>query len=200
VTTARVALLAAFLVVAGAATGCSNPTAGPAAISAPTVGQVTRGPVEHTSIGTGALAGANGSGGEAVVPFDERAAASIAAGQKVRLRFDAVPGLTLPGEVLAVAPTGVPISGVTSYYVTIVLTGGGDARLRGGMTVQATVITNSLTGVLRVPNAAVVNHRFVRVPGAGGEPTQVQFTPGLVGDSMTQVLSGLTEGQSVLLN
>jgi hypothetical protein len=193
------AALAALLVVAGTATGCAN-TTGSADHAAPTTTQVTRGPVEHTAQGTGALAGVDAGGGEAVVPFEETAVARIAPRQRVQLRFDAVPGLTLDGKVLAVAPTGVPISGVTNYYVTIVLTGGGDARLRAGMTVHATVVTDSLTAVLRIPNAAVVDRRFVRVPGADGRPSRVPFTPGLVGDSMTQVLDGLTEGQSVLLN
>jgi hypothetical protein len=37
------------------------------------------------------------------------------------------------------------------------------------------------------------------VPGPNGQPTRQQFTPGAVGDNSTQVLSGLSEGQEILL-
>jgi hypothetical protein len=43
------------------------------------------------------------------------------------------------------------------------------------------------------------NGSFVNVPGPDGKPVQVPFQPGVVGDNNTQVLSGLREGQPILL-
>ncbi|HEY1966537.1 MAG TPA: hypothetical protein VGH89_01210 [Pseudonocardia sp.] len=162
---------------------------------------MSRGSVLRTVTGTGALSGVNSAGGVAVLPFEEAGAALLAPGQPARLTFDAVPGLQRHGVVQAVAPTGVSISGVTNYYVTIGMTDG-DARLRAGMTVQASVTTTSLHGVLVVPNAAVItqgNHRYVDVVGPDGRGVRTEFTAGAVGNDTTQVVAGLREGQQVLL-
>ena len=72
----------------------------------------------------------------------------------MRLTFDAVPDLELTGSVLSVSPTATAISGVISYYVTVVLPKG-DPRLKSGMTAQAEVLTKEIPGVLAVPSAAV---------------------------------------------
>ena len=86
--------------------------------------------------------------------YTETDAAAITPGQKVRLTFDAVPDLELTGSVLSVSPTATAISGVISYYVTVVLPKG-DPRLKSGMTAQAEVLTKEIPGVLAVPSAAV---------------------------------------------
>ena len=103
-------------------------------------------------------------------------------------------------DTLNVAPTADQISGVVSYYATIVLNGG-DPRLKDGQTAQAVVRTEFRENVLRVPTAAVRQDSggsVVTVPGADGSTTTT-FTPGLSGDEFTEVQSGLTEGQRVLL-
>jgi HlyD family secretion protein len=138
---------------------------------------------------------------QVVVPFEESDAAKVAPNQEVEVSFDAVPDLTRRGRVLSVAPSGTDISGVTNYYATIVLTEG-DPRLRDGQTAEASVLTTSRNNVLTVPNNAVTNiggRSFVTTPGPDGQPVQTPFQPGLVGDDRTEVLSGLSEGQQILL-
>jgi len=175
--------------------------AGSSAPSEPTA-TVVRGDVSRTVSADGALSGVTaGAGSVLVVPFEESAAANIVAGQPVQVTFAAVPGLERDGSVLAVAPGGVNISGVTNYYVTIVLAAG-DPRLRAGQTATAAVHTGSAHNVLVVPNAAVLRDSggsYVRTPGPDGSPVRTPFRPGVVGDQTTQVLSGLAEGQRVLL-
>jgi hypothetical protein len=85
---------------------------------------VTSTPTEPAIEASGALSGVSpsGSGGVVVVPIEESDAVHIAAG----------------GRVVAVAPSAVAVSGVTSYYVTVALTGG-DPRLRAGQTAVVTV-------------------------------------------------------------
>jgi HlyD family secretion protein len=136
-----------------------------------------------------------------VVSFEESDATRIAPNQRVEVSVDAVPGLTLPGTVLAVAPAGKNDDGVIEFAVTVVLAQG-DPQLRDGQTADASVLVDAVEDVLRVPNAAVgreMGHTVVRIPGEDGEPIVVPFDAGLVGDDFTEVRSGLQEGQIVLL-
>ncbi len=136
-----------------------------------------------------------------VVPFGESDATQIAPAQKVNITLDAVPDLSPTGTVLSVAPSGTAISGVISYYVTITVDGS-DPRLKDGLTAHAAVVTNETDNVLTVPNAAVrkdAGKSTVTVLGADGAQRSVPFTPGIVGDRSTQVVSGLQEGQQVVL-
>ncbi|MEJ8278129.1 efflux RND transporter periplasmic adaptor subunit [Pseudonocardia spirodelae] len=136
-----------------------------------------------------------------VVPFEESDAARVAANQTVDVTVDALPGLSLPATVVAVAPTADQVSGVVSYYATVVLNRT-DPQLRDGQTAQADVRTQARDGVLRVPNTAVRQEggrSVVDVPGPDGTPQARPFEPGLVGDEFTEVRSGLDDGQTVQL-
>ncbi|MDN5859502.1 MAG: efflux RND transporter periplasmic adaptor subunit, partial [Pseudonocardia sp.] len=136
-----------------------------------------------------------------VVPFEEFDAAQVSQNQKVEVRVDAIAGLVMPGTVVAVAPTADTISGVVSYYATIVLNDT-DPRLKDGQTAQADVLTRTVENVLRVPASAVRQdggRSVVAIPGPDGEPTPVPVTTGLQGDRFTEITSGLREGQEVLL-
>jgi HlyD family secretion protein len=138
---------------------------------------------------------------QVVVPFNESDAATIQPNQKVNVSVDAVPDVTLDGTVLSVAPTGTAISGVVTYYVTIVVIKS-DPRILDGQTVRATVVTEELDNVLTVPNAAVRQENgrpTVTVVEPDGTQKAVPFEAGKVGADRTQVLSGLREGQQVLL-
>ena len=138
---------------------------------------------------------------QVVVPFEESDAAKVAPNQKVNVTFDAVPDLTRAGTVVSVAPAGSSISSVINYYVTIVLNET-DPRLKDGQTAQAQVITNQVQDVLTVPNSAVRKRgeqNTVTVIDPSGTQQQVRFQAGLVGDTRTQVISGLKEGQQVVL-
>jgi HlyD family secretion protein len=139
---------------------------------------------------------------QVVVPFEESDAAKIAPNQKVDVTFDAVPDLTRTGTVMSVAPAGATISSVINYYVTIVLSET-DPRLKDGLTAQARVMTNEVDDVLTVPNSAVRkrgDQSTVTIIDANGQQQQVNFQAGLVGDDRTQVISGLKEGEQVILH
>jgi HlyD family secretion protein len=136
-----------------------------------------------------------------VVPFNESDAATIQQNQKVNVSVDALPDVTLTGTVLSVAPTGTAISGVVTYYVTMVVEKS-DPRIKDGQTVRATVVTEELDNVLTVPSSAVRQENgraTVTVVEADGTQKSVPFEPGKVGADRTQVLSGLREGQQIVL-
>jgi HlyD family secretion protein len=137
-----------------------------------------------------------------VVPFEESDAARIAPNQQVEVTVDAIPDLRAPATVMAVAPAGTPTSGIVEYNATIVLRDGADPRLRDGQTALADVVVESVDNVLRVPSAAVrrdASGTVVDVRGEDGQPVPTPFEAGAVGDQYTQVISGLREGQELLL-
>jgi HlyD family secretion protein len=136
-----------------------------------------------------------------VAPFAETDAALVQPDQPVQVTFDAIPDLTRSGRVVSIAPTGTDIRGVTSYYAVIVLNEL-DPRLRDGLTASANVVVDHRDDTLAVPNAALTQSGrsgTVTVLEADGSQRQVQVELGLVGDSVTQVVSGLREGQRVLV-
>lgn len=138
---------------------------------------------------------------QVVVPFEESDAAKVSPGQKVDVTFDSQPGLQKLGTVQSKAPSGVNISGVTNYYVTVLLDSG-DPGLTTGQTAQVGVISSQKESALSVPNAAVIRREgksFVNVAGPDGAPTPKEFQPGMQGDVRTEVLGGLNEGDEILL-
>ena len=99
------------------------------------------------------------------------------------------------------SPSATPISGVVSYYATVNLDTR-DPRERDGQTARATVLTNERTAVLTVPNTAVRQQggaSTVVVYAPSGEQRTVTFEAGLVGPDRTEVLSGLNEGDRVVV-
>jgi HlyD family secretion protein len=139
---------------------------------------------------------------QVVVPFEESDAAQIASGQRVSVRFDAIPGLTEDGTVVALSPSASAISGVISYYVTVRLERR-NSRLRDGQTARVDVTTAERENVLSVPNAAVRRQGdtdIVVVVEPDGRQRIVTIRAGLVGADRTEVLSGLSEGHRVILS
>lgn len=136
-----------------------------------------------------------------VLPFEQSDAARIKPGQRVLVQADALPHSELAGKVLAVSPTSTVTSGAISYLATVGL-GAPDRQLKDGQTGRGTVITQQRTNVLTVPNAAVHQQgsaTTVVVVTDGGSQRAVPFEAGAVGDEQTEVVSGLTEGQHVVL-
>jgi HlyD family secretion protein len=140
---------------------------------------------------------------QVVVPFEETDATRVAPNQNVDVTFDAVPDLVRRGTVLAVSPSATANSGVISYYATVLLTET-DPRLRDGLSAQAAVRTEEVRDVPSVPNAAVrrdgSGRTTVTVINPDGSRRVVPFQAGAVGDTRTQVLSGLAVGDEVDLS
>lgn len=138
---------------------------------------------------------------QVVVPFEESDAAKIQPTQKVDVKFDSLPGLVKTGTVLSKSPSGVNISGVTNYYVTVLLDSG-DPKLTTGLTAQVGVISRQVDNVLTVPNAAITKkdgRSVVNVTGPDGKVTEKGIQTGAVGDSTTEVVGGLSQGDQVVL-
>jgi HlyD family secretion protein len=137
---------------------------------------------------------------QVIVPFQESDAAKLAPGQHADVTFDSVPDLICGATVVSMSPTGTQIKDVTNYYATLVLNKT-DPRLKEGMTADAAVVTSEVPNVLVVPNSAIDGggaSGIVTVLEPGGQKRQVQVQLGASGGGVTQVVSGLREGQQVV--
>jgi HlyD family secretion protein len=167
-----------------------------------------------TSGGGASASGAAASGGSAfivlgnvaglqvVAPFAEADAARVQGNQQASVTFDAVPGVSVPAHVLAVAIGGTVVSNVTNYYVTLTLDQA-NQQLKSGMTANASVVVSQASDVLAVPNSAITRlggQSYVTVLSRDGKTqTRVAVQTGTVGDTTTEITSGLNPGDRVVL-
>ena len=131
--------------------------------------------------------------------FSESDAAKIRLGQAGTITVSALPNEKLAAHVIAIATTGTTSSGVVQYTVTLALDNT-VAGLKPGMSANASVTTGERDNVLNVPNAAVTgtgSNATVKVMTNGVQST-VNVIAGLVGDSTTEIQSGLKAGQQVV--
>lgn len=151
----------------------------------------------------------------AEISFNEVDAAKIKVGQKATLTFDAVDGLSVTGEAAEIDSLGTVAQGVVTYNVKIVFDTQ-DERIKPGMSVTASIITNIKQDVLMIPNSAIKssgNENYVEMPNEAVStnvasaisgialkisPKQQTIQIGLVNDSFTEVVSGLSEGDKVI--
>ena len=144
----------------------------------------------------------NVSGLQVIAPFAEADAARLAANQTATITFDAVANLSVPAHVLAIASGATVISNVTNYYATLVIDQL-DSRLKPGMTANASVVVQQATNVLMLPNSAITrlgSVSFVNVLGKDGKTqTRQQIQTGATGDQSTEIVSGLSAGDRVVL-
>lgn len=138
---------------------------------------------------------------QVVAPFAEADASRVQPGQAASINFDAVQNLTLPAHVALVAPSSTVTSNVVNYNVTFTLDQT-DPRLKSGMTSNIVDTVASASGVLVVPNSALTrvgSRAFVTVLDSSGKQVRQQVQTGVTGDSSTQITSGVTSGQKIVL-
>ena len=128
----------------------------------------------------------------------------IVKGQKATITVDAVPGRTFEGIVQFVSPYGTLQTGAGAYNVEIALDQSTAPYLSGGLTATAEIMIDRRVNVLRVPNAALHTQgteTFVYVINEDkiGEIEQREVQVGLTSRTQAEILSGLNEGEKVLL-
>jgi len=134
------------------------------------------------------------------VQVNEADLPNVKIGQKASLTFDAIDGLQLTGKVVQVALTGTNSQGVVTYDVDIKPTSL-DKRVKPNMSVNAAITTAVKPNAVLVPNAAVKSDTtgsYVQVLGADGTPQRADVTAGASNDTYTEIVQGVTEGQSVV--
>jgi len=118
-----------------------------------------------------------------------------------RILLDAYPGESVPASVGALAYESKTVSNVTTYTVDVV-PARIPALMRSGMTATVTFLIAAKDDVLRVPTHALRSdgdRKSVLVPGADGVPREQAVETGLSDGRQTEVISGLGEGDKVLI-
>ena len=128
---------------------------------------------------------------------------NVKVGDQATVSVDALPNVEFAGVVTSVALTSKSSSGVVSYPVVIKITLPTGIQPRSGMSATATIITEQATNVLTVPNKAITGTSTasptVKVV-VNNVSTVRPVTLGLVGDSYTEITSGLSYGDMVSYN
>ena len=100
--------------------------------------------------------------------------------------------ITLTGKVVEIDTLGAVNQGVVTYNVKIAFDTQ-DERIKPGMTIDASIITDRKDGIVLVPNAAVKTQRgqiYVEVM-QNGTPQAVPVEVGLSNELFTEITGGL---------
>ncbi|MFD0852237.1 efflux RND transporter periplasmic adaptor subunit, partial [Actinomadura adrarensis] len=137
---------------------------------------------------------------EITASFTEADITKIKKSAPATVTFDALAGESASGKVTSIDQTPTTENNVTRYGVHVSLTDTPDG-IRLGQTSQVQVTVGQAENVLYVPSAAVRTaggRSTVTVVQNGAQVTKVVQT-GLSGDQGTEIKSGLTEGESVVI-
>lgn len=174
-----------------------------ATLTAPSGGvvlEIKAGVGESVSAGAPLIVLANPADVEIKASVIEEDIPLIAPGQPVELFFDTIPDETPLGTVARVVPQR--ISGDRPLYpVYITVQGHLSDKLFPGMTVDASIVVEQRTDVLRLPRALVRSRPdgTAQVQVWTGLTTETRtVTVGLRGDAYIEIVSGLQEGDQVV--
>jgi hypothetical protein len=134
------------------------------------------------------------------VSLSESDIGSVKVGQPATVTVNAASGEQFAARVTDIgvlsSSSGGGSSSAVSYPVTLTLDQTGKA-LKAGMSATADIITSQVTGIA-VPSQAL-SGSTVTVEDKNGNQTTRQVQTGVVGDSTTQVISGLSVGDTVVV-
>jgi macrolide-specific efflux system membrane fusion protein len=157
-----------------------------------------------SATGSGFVTIADVSGMTVTAAIAEADIASVTVGQTAKVTFPAVADLTADAKVTAIAPTATSSNSVVTYATTVTLdsipTG-----LRLGQTASVAITTKtSAADALYVPTAAITTANgvsTVKVVDATdkSKTTTVTVKLGVVGNTGTEITSGLKLGETVVL-
>ena len=168
------------------------------------VGQVpfVVGEVTASSATTGGITVIPNGPLEVVADFAESDAAGIQVGAPATVTFDALAGVQAEGVVVSVDPVATTSStGLVTYRVRTQVD---DAppTVRQGMTASVSVLVDQASDVLVVPQGAITGsgeRATVLVRDAEGVAVSTPVTIGLQGDTGTEIIAGVDEGDVLVI-
>ncbi len=132
--------------------------------------------------------------------IDEIDISIVELNQEANILLDALPDEEIKGRVAFISPIGTSLVGVVFYETRITLDSP-DGRLRDGMTATAEVIIDRRDDVLFIPNRTLRGtweDPWVLVL-VDGQQEEREITLGLTDGINVEVLSGLEEGEALVL-
>jgi membrane fusion protein, macrolide-specific efflux system len=136
---------------------------------------------------------------KAQVQVNEVDVANVSVGQKVMMKLSALDNFEASGIVEKMDSLGTVSSGVVTYNVTINFDSL-DPRIKPGMSVSSSIITDVKHNVLIVPSSAVKMQggtTYVEVL-TGATPEQKTVATGVSNSTDTEIVSGINEGDNVV--
>ncbi|MBU0975126.1 efflux RND transporter periplasmic adaptor subunit [Patescibacteria group bacterium] len=137
------------------------------------------------------------------IAINENDIGTVAPGQTAQIGIDALPDTNLVGTVDRVDEFATISSDVAVYYVYLTVNEGSD-RVLPGMTAQVDITTQQKSDILVVPNTAIKPYQGEKAVQIMDEKTNtVIYQPikiGLSGDINTEVISGLSEGEKIIIS
>jgi HlyD family secretion protein len=135
---------------------------------------------------------------------DEADIAHVYMRQPARIKVESFRDRQFQGKVTKIAPMGVQKDNVTTFEVRVSINNPG-GELKANMTANAEILLDEHKGVLTVPEDAVIydnqKNASVQVPDKNQKNgwRKVPVTVGLSNGSVTEITSGVKEGDQVVL-
>ena len=135
---------------------------------------------------------------------DEADIAHVYMNQPARIKVESFRDRVFQGKVTKIAPLGVEKDNVTTFEVRVSIDNPG-GELKANMTANAEILLDEHKGVLTVPESAVIydnqKNASVEIPDKKQKEgtRKISIKVGLSNGSVTEVLSGLKEGDQVVM-
>lgn len=134
------------------------------------------------------------------IQINEMDILNVAVGQPVEITADAIDSQTFTGYVQNIDIMGKSEDGVTTYPVKIYIDNADNSILMPGMNVSAKILAGTKEDVLMIPLNAVDQGNTVLVIKEDGTIESKQVELGIYDSDNIEVVSGLQEGDQVVLN
>jgi HlyD family secretion protein len=167
------------------------------------VGQIIASATGNVSGGTSLLTISDLSHIFTLATVDESDIGQVKLGQDVNVTADSFPGVTFKGKVMRIATEGVNSSNVVTFEVKIEIIGENKDLLKPIMTTNVEILSLLKEDVLVVPTNAVTRKNgksYVNMVVPEGQAAQErEVTVGASSNSQTEIISGLKEGEKILV-
>ncbi|HXY16333.1 MAG TPA: efflux RND transporter periplasmic adaptor subunit [Terriglobales bacterium] len=135
---------------------------------------------------------------------DESDIGKVYLGQPARIKVESFKDKTFNGKVTKISPMGVEKDNVTTFEVRVSINNPG-GELKAEMTANAEIILEEHKNVLQIPEGAIIYDKDknssvdIPDPHAKDGMKKVAVNIGISNGAKTEVLSGLKEGEEVVL-
>jgi HlyD family secretion protein len=135
---------------------------------------------------------------------DESDIGKVYLGQPARIKVESFKDKTFTGKVTKISPMGVEKDNVTTFEVRVSIQNPG-GELKAEMTANAEIILEEHKNVLQIPEGAILYDKdkkaSVEIPDPKGKEgkNKIAVNIGISNGAKTEVLSGLKEGEEVVL-
>ena len=135
---------------------------------------------------------------------DESDIGKVYLGQPARIKVESYKDRTFSGKVTKISPMGVEKDNVTTFEVRVSIDNS-KGELKSQMTANAEILMEEHKGILMVPEGALIYDKDRKAsveipePNAKDGRKKIDVAVGISNGSKTELLSGLKEGQQVIL-